>query len=141
MNHAQTVIYVADDDADDRYFIRQSLQQVYPSVTVVEAQDGSELLMLLDTWSREPAPQPVHLILLDVNMPITNGLEALTAIKTNPLLRHIPAVMLSTSAEPAQVARAYRTGASAYLEKPVSYAHMNQIARSVGTYFLGAAAD
>lgn len=141
MDYAQTVIYMADDDADDRYFMRQSLQKVYPLVTVVEAQDGSELLTLLDTWSQQPAPQPVHLILLDVNMPKMNGLEALTVIKANPLLRHIPAVMLSTSAEPAQVATAYQTGARGYPEKPVSYAHMNQIARSVGDYFLGAAAD
>ncbi|MCK8495606.1 MULTISPECIES: response regulator [Spirosoma] len=134
MDYAKTVIYMADDDADDRYFMRQSLQEVYPWVTVVEAQDGSELLTLLDTWSQQPAPQPVHLILLDVNMPKVNGLEALRAIKANPLLRHIPAVMLSTSVEPAQMATAYQNGASMCLEKPHTYAHLNQISRSVSGF-------
>ena len=41
------MIYMADDDADDRHFMRLSLQHVYPSVTIVEAKDGDELLTLL----------------------------------------------------------------------------------------------
>ncbi|GAB2553542.1 response regulator [Spirosoma areae] len=141
MNYAKTVIYMADDDADDRYFMRQSLQEVYPSVTIVEAEDGSDLLTMLDIWSQEPAPQPVHLILLDVNMPKMNGLETLSAIKTNPLLRHIPAVMFSTSAEPAQMATAYQNGASKYLKKPASYADLVQVAQSISGCLLGVAAD
>lgn len=141
MNYANTVIYMADDDADDRYFMRQSLQEVYPSVTIIEAEDGSDLLTMLDTWSREPAPQPVHLILLDLNMPKMNGLEALMALKANPSLRHIPAVILSTSAEPLQMATAYRSGASKYLKKPASYADLVQVAQSIRGCLLGAAAD
>ncbi|GAB3227836.1 response regulator [Spirosoma arcticum] len=141
MDYANTVIYMADDDADDRYFMRLSLQEVYPAVTIVEAEDGSDLLTMLDTWSREPAPQPVHLILLDVNMPKMNGLEALMALKANPLLRHIPAVMISTSAEPAQMAMAYRSGASKYLKKPASYADLVQVAQSMSGCLLGATAD
>ncbi|MVM35690.1 response regulator [Spirosoma sp. HMF4905] len=141
MNYAKTVIFLADDDEDDRYFLRQSLQEVYPSVRVVEAQDGSELLNLLDAWSQQPAPQPVHLILLDWNMPKLNGLEALMAIKASPWLRHIPTVILSTSAESTQQNRAYRSGASGYLQKPASYAHLNQLVRSVSSCLVGAAAD
>ena len=141
MDYAKTVIYVADDDDDDRYFLRQSLQEVYPLVKVVEAQDGSELLNLLDTWVQEPAPQPVHLILLDMNMPKLNGLEALMAIKANPMLRHIPTVIISTSAEPAQQDTAYRSGASGYLQKPSTYAHLNQLVRSVSGCLAGATVD
>ena len=131
MDYAKAVIYMADDDADDRFFLRQSLQEVYPSVRVVEAQDGSELLDLLDIWSQQPVSQPVNLILLDMSMPKLNGLEALRAIKANPLLRHIPTVMLSTSAEPAQLDTAYRSGASGYLKKPSSYAHLTQLVQSI----------
>lgn len=139
MDYAKTVIYMADDDDDDRYFLRQSLQEVYPSVTVVEAQDGGELLNLLNTWSQEPVPQPVHLILLDWNMPKLNGLEALMAIKANPLLRHIPTVIISTSAELAQQDMAYQSGASGYLKKPTSYSHLNQLVRSVSGCLLSGA--
>jgi CheY-like chemotaxis protein len=136
MSGAETVIYMADDDADDRYFMRRSLEEAYPSATIVEAEDGSDLLTLLTDWSLLPNAHPVHLILLDVNMPKMNGFEALTAIKANPLLRHIPAVMLSTSAEPAQMVLARKNGASAYLEKPSDYAHLGQIARDLSSSFL-----
>ncbi|MVM36182.1 response regulator [Spirosoma sp. HMF4905] len=135
MNEANIVIYMADDDADDRYFMRQSLQHVYPSVTIVEAIDGAELLELLGNWSRVPKAQPIQVILLDMNMPKLNGLETLTALKANPLLRHIPAVILSTDAQPAQIVTAYKAGASRYLEKPVSYSGLDQIARTIRSCF------
>lgn len=141
MDYAKTVIYMADDDEDDRYFLRQSLQEIYPSVTVVEAEDGRGLLNLLNTWSQQSTPQPVHLILLDWNMPKLNGLEALKAIKSNPLLRHIPTVMISTSSEPAQLATAYQSGASGYLQKPTSYSHLTQLVRSISGCIMGVVGD
>ncbi len=141
MNHTKPVIYMADDDADDRYYMRQSLQEAYPAVTIVEAEDGSELLDMLETGSREPVPQPVHLVLLDMNMPKMNGIEALMAIKANPLLQHIPIVMLSTSAEPTLMDTAYRKGASGYVKKPDTYAQMGQVARSISSFFSNLAAN
>lgn len=141
MNLSKTVIYLADDDEDDRYFLRKSFQQIDASVTFVEAEDGGELLDLLTTWSQASAPPPVHLILLDMNMPKLNGLETLMAIKANPRLCHIPAVIISTSAEPKQVATAYQCGSSGYIKKSASEARRNQIAQAVSVCYLNAAAD
>ncbi|QMW06226.1 response regulator [Spirosoma foliorum] len=135
MNEANPVIYMADDDADDRYFMRQSLQHVYPSVTIVEAKDGAELLTLLGNWSQSLTAQPIQVILLDMNMPKLNGLETLMALKANPLLRHIPTVILSTDAQPVQIATAYQAGASQYLEKPTSYSGLDQIAQTIRSCF------
>ncbi|QHV98686.1 response regulator [Spirosoma endbachense] len=139
MNLAKTVIYVVDDDADDRYFLRKSFQESDPSVTIVEAEDGGHLLAMLDTWSQGVTPPPVHLILLDMNMPKVNGLEALTAIKANPILRHIPTVMISTSAEPAQVAQAYENGINSYIQKPSSSFNLDLIVQAIKVCFLDAA--
>ncbi len=130
---------MADDDADDRYIMQQALQATDPSVTIIEAENGGDLLAMLDAWSQEPAALPVHLILLDMNMPKVNGLEALIAIKANPVLRHIPAVMISTSAEPAQVTAAYEHGINGYIQKPVLHSHMAQIAQAIRICFLNAA--
>ncbi len=141
MNTFKSVIYMADDDADDRYFIRQALQSSDPALTVIEAEDGSDLLMMLDLWSREPTPRPVSLILLDMNMPKSNGLETLLALKANPAFRHIPTVMISTSALPTQVAAAYRHGINSYIQKPASSFDMNQIAQAIRVCFLDAAMD
>lgn len=139
VDYSKMVIYMADDDADDRYFMRQSLQKIYSALTIVEAEDGCELLSLLETWSREPASQPVRLILLDFNMPKLNGLETLTAIKTNPLIQHIPTVIISTSNEPAEMFRAYQEGASGYIKKPERYDQMDQVAQSACRFCLGVA--
>lgn len=59
---------MADDDrnggpAEDRYFMHKALQQVQPSLTFVETVDGSDLLAQLESWSQQPTPSPVHLIL------------------------------------------------------------------------------
>lgn len=124
----------------DRYFLRKALENNDPSVTIVEAENGEDLLAMLDSWSQESASPPVHLILLDMNMPHVNGLEALTVIKANPLLRHIPTVMISTSADPDQVAAAYRNGLNSYIQKPDSYAHIEQIVQAMSVCFLDTSA-
>lgn len=133
MNLSKALIYIADDDADDRYFMRQSLQEIHPSVTIVESENGDELLSLLDALSQGP-----DLILLDMNMPKVNGLEALMAIRENPLLRHTPTVMISTSAEPMEVANAYRLGINGYIRKATTHAYANQIAQAIRVCFLDA---
>ncbi|MBC8154940.1 MAG: response regulator [Bacteroidetes bacterium] len=138
MDFSKLVVYMADDDADDRYIMHKALREAAPSVTLIEAENGDDLLLMLDARSREPASAPVHLILLDMNMPKVNGLETLTAIRSNPALRHIPAVMMSTSAEPAQVAVAYQHGINGYIQKPTTYSHMRQIAQAIKICFLNA---
>lgn len=131
----KALIYMADDDSDDRYLMRKSLHEIDPSMTIVESEDGGELLSLLDTLSQGP-----DLILLDMNMPKVNGLEALMAIREKPMLRHVPVVMISTSAEPIEVANAYRLGINGYIKKSTSQAHINQIAQAIRVCFLDATA-
>ncbi|AUD05868.1 response regulator [Spirosoma pollinicola] len=138
MKTTTSLIYMADDDADDRYFIRQAIHATDPSVTIIEAEDGDHLLSLLDNWSQEPSPHPVHLILLDINMPKSNGLETLLVLKANPMLQYIPTVMFSTSAHPDQVATAYQSGINSYIQKPVSSLDMKPIAQALNVCFLNA---
>ncbi|MCY7355983.1 MAG: response regulator [Rudanella sp.] len=138
MNYSKSVVYVADDDADDRYFIREAIQGVDPSVTIVEAKDGADLLALLHSRTKEPTPQSVNLILLDMNMPKMNGLEALVAIKADPALRHIPTVMISTCIHPGQVAAAYQYGINSYIQKPTSSFDLGQVAHALKVCFLDA---
>ncbi len=138
MNAPNLLIYMADDDADDRYFMHQALRETNPSVKIVEAEDGQDLLTLLNARSHDATSAPVSLILLDMNMPRLDGLETIMALKANPALRHIPALMMSTSAEPKQVSEAYRQGVNGYIKKPVSYVHMDEIAQAIKICFLNA---
>src|SRR4028118_1452653 len=117
-NSFKTVIYLADDDQDDLDLMREALREVNPKVTIVEAKNGHDLMTLLTAWSFQGNSSPINLILLDMNMPKVNGLEALKAIRANPLLSHIPTVMLSTSADPQEIAIAYQSGINGYIQKP-----------------------
>lgn len=139
MNYSKSVVYIADDDADDRYFIHQALQEADPSVTFIEAEDGQCLLNFLHNGTHGSASQPVSLILLDMNMPRCNGLETLIALKANPAFQHIPTVMLSTSDHPDQVATAYQNGINSYIKKPTSTLDMTNIAQALKICFLDAA--
>lgn len=136
MNTYKSVIYMADDDVDDRHFISKAFQTVDPSVTLVEAEDGGDLLSLLNKRVLDPAATPVHLILIDMNMPNMNGIETLQAIKANPALRYIPTVMMSTSAEPALVMEAFKHGINSYIQKPSSFAALGPIAQALKICFL-----
>lgn len=139
MDTSKSVVYIADDDADDRHFMHQALLLAEPSITFIEAEDGQCLLNLMQSWSHESASQPVNLILLDMNMPRSNGLETLIALKANPALRHIPTVMISTSAQPDQVAAAYQNGISSCIKKPMSFLDLTNIAKALKICFLDAA--
>ena len=132
------VVYMADDDADDRFFVRQSFQKINPSAQIIEAEDGVELLALLDIWSHQVTRPPIHLILLDMNMPRMNGLETLRRIKSNPLLRHIPTVILSTSAESTSVEKAYLSGTNGYIQKSSATISTDQIIQAVNVCYLDA---
>jgi CheY-like chemotaxis protein len=80
------------------------------------------------------SPQP-DLILLDLNMPLVPGKEALKEIKASGKLRSIPVVVLTTSAEKANVAECYCLGASAYVVKPVGFHALTDAARSISEFW------
>jgi len=71
--------------------------------------------------SAERAPRP-SLILLDLNLPGTDGKEVLVEIKTNSDLRSIPVIMFSSSSDPRDIERCYAAGANSYVPKPMSVA-------------------
>jgi CheY-like chemotaxis protein len=105
---------------------------------VFRAKTGDACLALL----RGEAVEQIHpgLVLLDLNTPGMDGRDALIAIRTEPALRHLPLVVLSTSANPRDVARCYASGANAYHVKPVRYLDHLLLLRAVFSYWLTHAA-
>jgi CheY-like chemotaxis protein len=84
-----------------------------------------------DTVSPRPA-----LVLMDLNMPLMNGHEALQAIRANEALRAIPVVILSTSDNPEQIARAYASGVNAFMTKPGPYQEFLDLMQTFGSFWL-----
>jgi len=131
------VIVMADDDPDDIVLTREALQQSRVVNDLHTVADGVELLAYLKQesgYGPASAPRP-HLILLDLNMPRKDGREALIEIKTDPMLRTIPVVVLTTSSAEEDVWRSYDLGAASYIRKPVTFSGMVETMAALGKYW------
>ena len=99
--------------------------------------DGEELMEYLrheGGYSKEGPPQP-SLILLDLNMPRKDGREALREIKSDPKLRHIPVVVLTTSRAEDDVVRSYQYGVNSFITKPVTFQGLVEAMKALGRYW------
>ena len=132
------VILLADDDPDDRMLTKRALEKSRLANSVYAVADGEELLDYLHRRGSyaeaESAPRP-DLILLDLNMPRMDGREALQAIKSDPDLRHIPVVVLTTSEAEQDVLDSYDLGVNAFVTKPVTFEELAEAVRVMGSFW------
>ncbi|KAA6438325.1 response regulator [Dyadobacter flavalbus] len=120
-------LYLADDDYDDRMLLIDAIKSIDPSIEIIEAEDGKELLDILQS----DAPTQQSLIILDVNMPKMNGLETLARLRGIPDLAAIPAVMVSTSSKSELMESAKKLGAANYFLKPTKINELLQLAKQL----------
>lgn len=101
-------------------------------------QDGEELLNYLRRQGKyadlDVSPRP-GLILLDLNMPRMDGREALKEIKSDPELRRIPVIVLTTSKAEEDVYRSYDLGVNSFIVKPVTFDSLVEIMKVLGRYW------
>lgn len=112
-------ILLVEDNPDDVDLTREAFKESGLPTHLHVVEDGVEALAFLrhaHPYAAAPLPD---LILLDLNLPKKSGHEVLAEIKTDPALRRIPVVVLTTSAAEADVARAYDLSANCYVTKPV----------------------
>ena len=132
-------ILLADDDEDDRKLIADALRTTGLNATLQTVEDGQELIEYLRHEGRYPdssqAPFP-FLVLLDLNMPVKDGREALAEIKADPRLRRVPVVVLTTSEAREDVQVSYDLGVNSFITKPTTYAALVQLMDTLGHYWM-----
>jgi CheY-like chemotaxis protein len=132
-------ILIADDDPDDCMLARAAFRESRIANEVRFVHNGEELMNYLlglpPFTDRQRYPLP-GLVLLDLNMPLKDGREALTEIKSNPQLRGIPVVILTTSADEEDILRSYDDGVNSFITKPVSFSGLLEVVQSLGRYWL-----
>jgi CheY-like chemotaxis protein len=131
------VILMAEDDPDDRLLALEALEESRLANELHCVNDGVELLDFLlrrEQFSDIPLPR-VGVILLDLNMPRMDGREVLEHIKTDPNLRSIPVVVLTTSKSEEDIIRSYQMGVSGFVTKPVSFQGLVEVMKSMGNYW------
>lgn len=131
-------ILVADDDQEDCMLIRDAWHENRIANHLHFVSDGEELLDYLrdqgDYTDPATAPRP-GLILLDLNMPRMDGREALAQLKSDPDLRQIPVVILTTSQAEEDIFRSYDLGVNSYITKPVTFAALVEVIKTLGLYW------
>lgn len=131
-------ILMAEDDPDDRLLAKEALEESLVANHIRFVENGEELMDYLKRRGKyadpESAPRP-GLILLDLNMPRMDGREALRAIKSDPELRSIPVVVLTTSRAEEDILRSYDEGANSYITKPVTFDGLVEVMKTLRRYW------
>ena len=104
---------------------------------IVVARDGAEALDYLHARGAHAARPPGDpaVVLLDLKLPKINGLEVLEAVKTDPLRRRIPVVMLTSSREERDLVRSYELGVNAFVVKPVDFNAFFEAIQDLGMFW------
>ena len=129
-------ILLVEDNPGDVRLTREALRGCGITNPVNVVNDGAAALAYLH---REPpydqAPRP-GLILLDLNLPRVDGGQVLTVIKTDPELRTIPVIILTTSAAPTDVEAAYQRHANCYIVKSPTFTELAHAINGIGAFCL-----
>ena len=131
-------ILMADDDQEDCMLVKDASQESRLAVDISFVSDGEELLDYLrrkGKYNGHTATITPALILLDLNMPRKDGLEALTEIKADSSLRRIPVVILTTSKAEEDVFQSYDLGACGFVTKPVTFESLVQVVETLVSYW------
>jgi CheY-like chemotaxis protein len=109
------MVYLVDDDLDDLEIVQEALLQYSYKGPVNTAINGKELL---DDLSSSEQPATPDVIVLDLNMPLKDGFEALEEIRATPALKHIPVIILTASSKKGDEIRCLELGCNYFFTKP-----------------------
>lgn len=110
-------ILLADDDENDRLLFTDAFSELKTKTFVQTVNNGIELMK----WLNEKDTRLPHLIFLDLNMPIKNGLECLTEIRSDEKLKNISVAIYSTSSNQKDIEETFSNGANVYITKPSDF--------------------
>jgi two-component system response regulator len=134
-----TRVLLVEDNPDDLELAQLAFRRGRFANNIDVARDGSEALDHLFCEGRfadrDPGDEP-RLVLLDIKLPLVDGIDVLRTIKTDPRTKHIPVVMLTSSAEDRDLHACYELGANSYIVKPVDMEQFLSAVQSIGLYWL-----
>ena len=139
MNASQQVILLVEDDPNDALLIQRAMRKANLVNRVVHLDDGEKAINYLGGTGayadRSQNPLPV-LMLLDLKLPRRSGHEVLSWVRVQPDLKRLPVVILTSSSERSDIAKAYDLGANSYLVKPVTFDGLFDMVKVLHPYWM-----
>ena len=127
-------ILYAEDDVDDQDFLRETLSHLASELELVCVSNGLELVQFLDAL--QPEDYYPCFIILDVNMPVWDGIKTLQAIKSHREWNSLSVVMFTTSNGKKDGELAIREGAAEFITKPINDADLKRVTERFASYCL-----
>lgn len=118
-------ILFADDDSDETYLFNEALEHCHLEVVLSFANNGNNLLSILKS---NPLPD---LVIMDINMPHKDGLEALAEIRSFPEFALLPLIIYSTTTDASIIDASYNKGASLFVVKPNNFDGMMKVVKKI----------
>ena len=132
-------ILMVEDNPDDEQLTLRAFAKNHLTNKIHVVRDGQEALDYVfckgKYADRNIADHP-HVILLDIKLPLIDGIEVLRRIKADERTKTIPVVMLTSSHEERDLVETYRLGVNSYIVKPVDFEQFTDSARSLGMYWM-----
>ncbi|HAT72877.1 MAG TPA: two-component system response regulator [Elusimicrobia bacterium] len=131
-------VLLVEDNEDDVLIAQRAFREFKVITEVHVARDGQEALDMLAASGRHTGKKPLRpaLILLDITLPLMDGMDVLKRIKAAPDMRGIPVIMLTTSSRQEDIVRSYQNGAASYITKPASLEEFLDLARRFEDYWV-----
>jgi CheY-like chemotaxis protein len=135
-NYKDLIILIAEDDDGHAELIRTGLQESGVCNPIVRFKNGIETWNFLNGIAEKENRDitKAYLLLLDINMPIMDGVELLKKIKSDANLKDIPVIMLTTTDDPREVEACYKYGCNMYITKPVQFDKFAEILSRMGLF-------
>jgi CheY-like chemotaxis protein len=132
----KTVLLV-EDNSNDIELALEVLAEEGLASDIFVVKDGQQALDFLQStggFAKRESGNPI-LVMLDLKLPCISGLEVLRRVKSDPALKSIPIVMLTSSCEESDLQASYGLGANAYVVKPVDFIEYSEAVKAIGAFW------
>ena len=139
MKQYEKIILLVEDNPDDELLTLMAFKDNNITNEVIVARDGEEALdYLFGTGRYQDRDMNIlpQVVLLDLKLPKVDGLEVLKAIRSNPITKLLPVVILTSSKEEIDILKSYQLGANSYIRKPVDFEQFSEAIKQLGLYWL-----
>lgn len=139
MKNSEKIILLVEDNPDDELLTLMAFKDNNITNKIIVARDGEEALDFLfgtGMYKGRDLSIPPQVILLDLKLPKVDGMEVLRKIRSNPVTKILPVVILTSSKEEVDIVNSYQLGANSYIRKPVDFEQFSEAIRQLGLYWL-----